>query len=151
MACSPSGRFAASVLLPLLAWYPAFAQSHESGLEILGEWHGTSICTKAPWNTGCNDEVTVYVFTRMAGSDSVMAHGYKRLDQAYVAMGDLALALDPARRLWQGEFSNSRVRLAVTYQIADSALSGRVVDLLNNRLIRQITARRATGARLPPD
>ena len=137
-------------LILLLVSLPAL-QAQAPHPSILGEWHGTSICTKETWNSGCNDETTVYVFTATGSADSVISHGYKQVASAYVSMGDLALAFHAPSGQWRGEFSNSRVHILIRYEAGDSALTGQVVDLLTERIVRQVTARRASGAKLPAD
>jgi hypothetical protein len=109
---------------------------------IVGEWVGTSICTKAPWNASCNDEETKYVFTRTDIKDSVQERAYKKVNGTYELMGEQVMTFDASANEWAADFSNERVRIRRSYQVVDSQLTGKVVDLRTGNIARQVLAHR---------
>jgi len=106
---------------------------------ILGYWHGRSTCIKAPWNAACNDEEVLYHFVPAADPPGqVLLKAYKYVNGAPESMYDLQFAWDSTRHRWAARYSNSRVRILWSYTVEDSVLIGRLVDLPDERLVRNV-------------
>ncbi|MEO8138122.1 MAG: hypothetical protein ABI742_00690 [Gemmatimonadota bacterium] len=133
--------------LPLLALgvvlhsSPLCAQTPTPSL--LGRWHGTSICTKASWNASCNDEENFFEFVPAAGGlPGILSHAGKRVGTTIQSMGDVDLQPDTGKARWAGEFSNGRVHIRLVYQVADSGLTGAVIQLPLHQVVRTYRAQR---------
>lgn len=118
---------------------------------LLGEWFGGSTCTRAAWNASCHDERNAYRFEPTAYPDSVVVRGFKLVNEGYVSMGDLTLGFHPATGEWRGDFSTSRGRSRISYLVTDSTLTGQIVDLDADHVIRRATATRGSSVPLPRD
>lgn len=128
------------MLLPL---FLALFAPQDPAAAILGRWEGTSICVKAEWNRACHDETAMHEFTRdTAHAGVIIDHGYKLLDGQWDWMADFPLRYDPARRRWAGEWSNSRVRIEVSYVLQGSDLVGTLNILPDGRKGRDIVIHR---------
>jgi hypothetical protein len=132
-----------AAIVSALIWLPLFGQSASPQDAILGEWVGTSTCTKAAWNASCNDEETKYVFTRTDTKDAVQERAYKKVNGAYELMGEQIMTFDAKAHEWAADFSNERVRIRRSYEVVDSQLTGKVVDLRTGNVARQVRAHRA--------
>jgi hypothetical protein len=141
MACSLTNFCPALALVMLLLTLPG-AQGPR---DILGRWHGHSICVKAPWNTACNDEEVFYDFVA-AGPDSnrILLHAAKLVAGHAEPMGDLALVYTAEPRSWAGEFSNARVHIRWSYRLRGDSLEGEVVFLPTLQVARHVLAWRDT-------
>lgn len=131
-----------AAIVSTLLWQPLLGQSSAPADAILGEWVGTSTCTKAAWNASCNDEETKYVFTQTDTKDAVQEHAYKKINGAYELMGEQVMTFDATAHEWFADFSNERVRIRRSYQVVDSQLTGKVVDLRTGQIARQVLAHR---------
>jgi len=108
---------------------------------ILGYWQGRSICVKAPWNAACNDEAVLYHFVPSADQPGqVLLNAFKYVNGAPEPMYDLAFAWDSTHRQWAARYSNSRVHILWSYTVVATALTGRLEDLPDNRLVRNVSA-----------
>lgn len=130
---------------------PLAAQTPPPRDAIIGIWEGNSTCTRAPWNSGCNDEHNAYVFAPTAHPDSLAEHAYKQVSGAWGLMGEETVTYDASRGEWFATFTNSRVSLRISYHVADSVLTGAVTDLRTGQVSRQVSARRAPALKLPAD
>jgi hypothetical protein len=118
---------------------------HQTGpRDILGHWHGTSICVRFSENAACNDEEVFYEFVA-DGPDSthLILHAAKRVGDKPEPMGDLGIVYDPARAEWNGDFANARVSLRWTYRIRQDTLRGEVVLLPKKQVARHVVALRS--------
>ncbi len=108
---------------------------------ILGYWHGRSICIKAAWNAACNDEEVLYHFVPVADhAGQVLLKAYKYVSGAPESMYDLQFAWDSTRHQWAARYSNARVRILWSYTVQDTILLGRLADLPDERLVRNVRA-----------
>jgi len=108
---------------------------------ILGYWHGRSTCIKAAWNAACNDEEVLYHFVPAADHPGqVLLRAYKYVNGAPESMYDLQFAWDSTRHQWAARYSNSRVRILWSYTVQDTVLIGRLADLPDERLVRNVQA-----------
>jgi hypothetical protein len=113
---------------------------------ILGWWHGTSICTKAPWNAGCNDEIAVYEFVAAPpDSDHAILHGFKVVQGQLDSMGDLPMVYAPDSAVWHGDFANGRVSIRWSFRVQGDTLLGQLVDRPSLRVSRTAKAVRGKG------
>jgi hypothetical protein len=108
---------------------------------ILGYWRGQSTCVKAAWNAACKDEAVVYhVVPAAKPPGQVVLNAFKAAGGGWEPMYDLQLAWDTTRHQWAARYSNSRVRILWSYSVKDTLLVGRLVDLPDERLVRDVLA-----------
>lgn len=134
------GALAVSLLLSS-AGAPALAQSAPS--DLLGQWHGPSICVKADWNAACHDEEAYYDFVPGSASGRVLLHAYKIINGEKELMGDLEFSYDAASHAWTSDFQNTRVHVRWIFEPRGAAMTGRVVQLPSLRAARHVTVTRA--------
>lgn len=152
------GWIPAAVLLVALPLLPAGAAAQAPGApaltppSILGYWRGRSTCVKAPWNATCHDEAVLYHFVPSAEHPGqVTLDAFKYANGAPEPMYDLGFAWDTTRHEWAARYSNSRVRILWSYAVRDTLLTGRLVDLPDERLVRDVQATFVRdSAGLPP-
>jgi hypothetical protein len=121
------------------------AEAHPA-TELLGRWHGTSICTKAAWNSACNDEEALYEFVPGAAGGHLLVHAYKIVQAKPLPIGDIDLTFDETLHAWVAEFSNTRVHIRFVFEAAGDHLHGRVVDVPTSRVAREIALTRSAVA-----
>jgi hypothetical protein len=97
--------------------------------DLLGRWHGTSICTKADWNQACHDEEALYDFAPGVAPGHLVLHAYKIVNREPVFMGDLDVTWDDTLHAWAAEFSNERVHIRWIFEPHGDSLDGRMVFL----------------------
>jgi len=113
--------------------------------ELVGRWHGTSICTKADWNAACHDEEALYEFTEGAAPGHVLSKGYKIVNGKPEYMGDLDVAYDETARAWVAEYSGPRVQTRWIFEVHENELNGRAVFPPSMRVGRTIHITRQTS------
>jgi hypothetical protein len=113
--------------------------------ELVGLWHGTSICTKADWNAACHDEEAVYDVHPGEAPGHVLLHGYKIVAGAAEFMGDLDFAWDDEAKAWKAEFVGPRVRSRWLLEVAGDSLTGKAFLLPDLRVGRTIRVERHRG------
>ncbi|MFI5209654.1 MAG: hypothetical protein ACHQ2E_04335 [Gemmatimonadales bacterium] len=137
-----SARVAIASLLALATGVAA--QDRAAGAappSVLGYWRGRSTCVKAEWNAACTDENVLYHFIPAADHPGqVLLKAYKYVNGAPESMYDLQFAWDSTRRQWAARYSNSRVRILWSYTVQDTVLTGRLADLPDERLVRNVRA-----------
>lgn len=139
-----------SCLLPLLVLgvggaAPLAAQAARPGA-IMGWWHGTSTCVKAPWNSACNDEVVLYEF--VPGSpDSVQStvHAFKVVGGERDSMGDLPITFVPDAREWQADITTRRGGLRWSFRLQGDTLVGQLELRPGMQVARHVVALRGPG------
>ena len=113
---------------------------------ILGWWHGTSTCVRAPWNSACNDEEILYEFVPGSGNSAhTLLHASKLVGGGFVPMYDLAFTYSPDSSTWGGDFANARVNIQWTYRLRGDTLIGKVVLRPDMRVGRNVVAWRGRG------
>jgi hypothetical protein len=132
----PRLAVSAALFLALLVPHPA------SPGDILGHWHGSSICVRFTGNSACNDEEVFYEFTAGADSNHVKLYAAKMVGTRPEPMYDLDFVYDPARQEWDGDFANSRVTIRWTYRIQRDTLFGEVLLLPAKQVGRHVVATR---------
>lgn len=107
-----------------------------SPTDLLGRWHGTSICTKADWNQACHDEEALYDFKPGVAPGHLLQHGYKIVNGKPVLMGDLDVAWNDTLHAWAADYSNERVHIRWIFEPHGDSLDGRLVLLPTQRVGR---------------
>lgn len=111
--------------------------------EILGWWHGTSLCVRASWNAGCNDEVIQYqIVPTSADSTESLMRADKLVNGRFESMGDLPLHYNAASHSWDGDFANARVSIRWTYQVQGDTLRGLLLLRPDLKVARNVLAQR---------
>ena len=143
MRVTIGGALAVAVLLA-----SPITQTGDSGpTTILGWWHGTSTCVRAPWNAACNDEEVLYEFVPLPpDTNRSMLHAAKIVQGQVVPMGDLEVTYSPERLSWDGDFANARVSIRWTYELHGDTLIGQLLLLPEMRVGRHVLARRGKAA-----
>ena len=110
---------------------------------FLGEWDGTSSCVDKVKFPACRDEVVVYhVASSSAGDSQVTLNADKVVDGKALAMGALDFRFDSSRKAWTSELRNPGGSALWSFQVTGSELSGTLVELPSNALIRKVTAKK---------
>lgn len=140
------------LLLPLLSAAlanPLTAQTPRPGA-IIGWWHGTSTCVKAPWNSACNDEVTVYEFVP-ASPDSMRStvHAFKVVAGQRDSMGDLPVNFMPDAQAWNADITTRRGAIRWSFQLHGDTLVGQLLLPPNLQVARHVVALRGSGPPSP--
>jgi hypothetical protein len=128
----------------LLAISGGVAADHPAS-ELLGVWHGTSICAKADWNRSCHDEEALYDFHPGEAAGHVIEHAYKIVNGRAEFMGDLDYAWDDTLHAWVADFANERVHVHWILEPHGDALEGRAELLPSLNIGRQIRVSRIHG------
>ena len=111
---------------------------------FLGTWHGTSICVDRNRDTACKDEEVVYVVKAIRSvRDTVEMEAFKIINGQRVSMGVANIAYSQRSHVWSFELL-ARVHAVWAFQVNDSTLDGRLVELPSKRLIRKVHANRIT-------
>lgn len=123
-------------------------EAQQPAAAILGRWRGQSICVKGEFNSACNDEQVIYIFEpSAAGGRAITVHAFKIVNGVPESMGDLEMAPDSVPMQWSGEFANTRVHIRLTFIVAGDSLRGRMEDVLDGRVRRNMAAvRDSAGA-----
>jgi hypothetical protein len=117
---------------------------------LLGTWHGTSACVDRARLPACNNEEVVYeARPRGPGSDSVALRADKVVNGKRESMGELAFVrATPAT--WVAELHTSRVRGRWVLEVHGDSLTGRLIDLGSNELVRLVALHRVAPADAGP-
>ena len=85
----------------------------------------------------------MYHVTRSGADDShVTLAADKVVDGKAVAMGDLEFQFDTSVKAWTSEIKTSNVHALWSFRVTGSELSGTLVELPSNALIRKVAAKR---------
>lgn len=113
---------------------------------IVGSWHGTSTCVDKVHFPACNDEEVIYdVRARSGTADTVDLRADKVVNGVREFMGELVFG----RRgdgSWSSVFKNTRVTIRFELSVNGTAMTGRILDVPSERIIRRISLRRLGGA-----
>jgi hypothetical protein len=115
---------------------------------ILGEWHGTSICVDRVLAPACKDEVVVYRCTPGA-KDTARLAGYKIVSGEEQFMGELGFTPSGRGSDWTADFRNARYHGRWRFHVADTLLTGDLIDVPTGKQVRRVRATRSapTSAR----
>ena len=111
---------------------------------IFGRWEGKSICVKAPWNSGCNDETVRYEMVPVAATaESVDVHAEKLVNGSFQPMGDLRLGYRASDHTWSRAFTPGNGRGVVwRFMARGDSLFGTLTEQPAGRLMRTVRASR---------
>jgi hypothetical protein len=110
---------------------------------FLGEWDGTSSCVDKARFPACKDEIVIYhVAASPAGDSQVTLTADKVVDGKAAPMGALDFRFDPSVEAWTSQIRNSGVTALWSFRVTGSELSGTLVELPSNALIRKVTAKK---------
>ena len=110
---------------------------------FLGEWDGTSSCVDKVKFPACRDEVVIYhVAPSSAGDSYVTLTADKVVGGKVAPMGALDFRFDPGLKAWTSQIKNSGVNALWSFQVTGSELSGTLVELPSNALIRKVAAKK---------
>jgi hypothetical protein len=115
---------------------------------IVGEWRGTSLCTNREVAPACKDERVVYTFSpsRTAPADAVHLKADTLVNGAVVPMYELDLTFEPVSGTWRSEVRSEGFSGLWSYTVEGSRLSGTLVELPSNALLRRVEAAKAQPA-----
>lgn len=113
---------------------------------IIGWWHGTSTCVKAPWNSACNDEVVLYQFVPTS-PDSLRStvHAFKIVGGQRDSMGDLPVVFVPDARTWNADMTTGRGDIRWSFRLHGDTLLGDLVLRPSMQIARHAVALRGSG------
>lgn len=124
---------------------PAAAQATRPGA-IMGWWHGTSTCVRAPWNSACTDEVVLYEFVPSSpDSTQSTVHAFKVVGGQRDSMGDLPITFVPDARAWQADITTRRGGLRWSFRLQGDTLVGQLVLRPDMQVARHVVALRGSG------
>ncbi len=117
---------------------------------IVGNWHGTSTCVRRDIAPACTDEEVVYGITPMGSHpDSVMLAADKIVRGVRQPMGDMAFGCDTSGRVWTCEFHNSRVHGKWIFTLADTVITGVLLDIPSGVAVREVRVTRSPSPASP--
>ena len=127
----------------LLLTAAAAAASPSPADEVLGTWNGTSTCVKSPEFPSCHDEVVVYEFRKAASdADAVTLAAFKIVNGEKQLMGEMDFTRDAKLGAWVSEFQSARYHGRWSFVVRDGEITGTLVDLPSNHLVRNVSVRR---------
>ena len=114
---------------------------------IVGSWHGTSTCVDKVHFPACHDEEVIYdVRVRPGTADTVDLRADKVVNGVREFMGELVFVRH-ADGSWSAALQGSRVPGRVELAINGIAMTGRLLELPSERVIRRMSLRRVTVAK----
>jgi len=125
--------------------YPSIsraAQSDHPASELLGTWHGTSVCTDRVAAPACKDETVVYDFSAGAKPGTVHWKADKIVDGKRLAMGEFDLVYSPTDSCWSAELTTPRFRMVWCVAVEGAVLRGSAALLPGRQIVRKIDARK---------
>jgi len=110
---------------------------------FLGEWDGTSSCVDKVKYPACKDEIVIYHVAPSSEGDSRVTLTADKVVAGKVAtMGALDFRFDSSLKAWTSQIKTSGVDALWSFQVTGSDLSGTLVELPSNTLIRRVTAKK---------
>lgn len=134
----------AIVLLSWVAMSQGGVPGHPTS-ELVGRWHGSSVCTKAEWNAACHDEEALYDASEGARPGHVLLKGYKVVNGQPEFMGDLDFTYDETAKAWVSDYAGPRVHSRWIFEVRGDDLNGRTVILPTMRVGRTIHGTRQSS------
>ena len=131
------------LLAALLLLLPPQGASNPAAA-ILGEWRGTSLCVDKARDTACRDEQTIYtVDSASTPRGPVRMQADKIVNGRRLDMGVFRLKYDSVAHVWsQDMHTPSGHDIVWSFAAIGDSLTGTLVDLPGNRLVRRVSARR---------
>jgi hypothetical protein len=112
---------------------------------IVGTWRGTSLCVDRQAAPACTDETVIYDIVATAGKpDTVTVKADKVVDGKREPMGVLDFTFDAARGRWSTAIETPRLRATWYLVVEGTAMSGTMVMLPANAVVRRITLTKDT-------
>jgi hypothetical protein len=108
---------------------------------FLGEWRGTSTCTDRKVAPACKDEVVVYRVTPARGDTAHLA-AYKIVEGEEQPMGELDFSRNARTGEWTSEFRTPRVHAVWSFRVADTLMTGTLVDVPTGAIVRRVRVTR---------
>jgi len=117
------------------------AQGYAQTPELVGSWHGTSLCVDKVKYPACHDEEVIYDAVQKGRTDTVTVRADKVVNGTREFMGafDFIQARDST---WVGDFQNSRVHVRISWRVRANHLSGYLSDEPSGQRVREINADR---------
>jgi hypothetical protein len=130
------------ILPSILASALALTAAHAQTPALVGSWKGTSTCVDPANHPNCHDEQVIYDATLRPGSkDSVNLRGYRVMNGAKDFMGEFDFIHAPDSS-WVAELATPRFHLRVVLRIAGTQMKGSLIDLADNRQVRELVLQR---------
>lgn len=118
------------------------AQADHPRSELIGVWHGTSVCTDRVAAPACKDETVVYDFTAGAKPETVHWKADKIVDGKRVTMGEFDLIYNRNDSCWRAELTTPRFQMVWCVVVDGAALRGTAMLLPGKQIVRRIEARK---------
>ncbi len=127
-----------------LAWSRALPRQSapREPSELLGLWHGNSICADLKAAPGCHDETVIYEFKPGSHPGTVDWIADKVVDGKRLTMGELELRFDSAEGCWKADFKSPRVQVVWRLVVDGPHLSGTGELLPGHAIVRRVDLRR---------
>jgi hypothetical protein len=132
----------AAALSPGRAWSAPTVTAKNA---FVGTWRGTSTCMNRALAPACKDEVVVYRVTS-AAPDTAHVAAYRIVGGEEQAMGDMRFDRGKSAVVWTSEFRTPRFHGRWSFEIADTILTGTLIDVPSRAVLRKV---RAVRARVP--
>ena len=120
----------------------AATQTAPPPASILGEWRGPSLCVDRVFAPACKDEVVIYRFTPGA-KDTVHCAAFKIVAGEEQWMGDLDFTPRGRGGDWLCDMRTPRYHGNWRFHVADTLLTGDLVDVPTRKQVRRVRATRA--------
>lgn len=125
--------------------YPSIARAAQSDhptSELIGLWHGTSVCTDRVAAPACKDETVIYEFTPGAKPETVRWKADKIVEGKRLPMGEFDLVYSRSDSCWSAELTTPRLHMVWCLVVDGVALRGTAMLLPGKQVVRKIEARR---------
>jgi hypothetical protein len=133
-------------LLPLLfGWALGVSAAPDvpKPAELIGTWHGTSVCTDRVAAPACHDEVVVYEFTAGEKPGTVRWQADKIVDGERASMGDSQpMSYDPGKKCWAAELQTPRFHIVWCLVVEGAHLTGTGRLLPGKETVRKVDLRK---------
>lgn len=115
----------------------------EPARQIVGTWHGTSICADPQTDRACRDEEVIYdVDSAASPRGPVRFRADKVVAGVRENMGTLHLTYDSTTQSWSADLTTARIQARWTFQPQGETMVGALRELPSNRLMRRVAVRR---------
>jgi len=125
--------------------YPSIARAAQSAhptSELIGLWHGTSVCTDRVAAPACKDETVIYDFTAGAKPETVRWKADKIVEGKRLPMGEFDLVYSRTESCWRAELTSPRLHMVWCVVVDGTTLRGTAMLLPGNQIVRKIEARK---------
>jgi hypothetical protein len=119
-------------------------QGPEPAKEILGVWHGTSLCVDKKIDTACHDEEVIYTVDSAATPRGpVRMQADKIVNGQRLDMGTFHLKYDSTTHAWSdGMHTPSGHDILWMFEPRGQEMNGALLDLPSRRVVRRVAAKR---------